>query len=58
MVEKANEVDPRFISMGVYSTSDFKKEFILHLLEMKTDIILPSVNDIPDLLSVIEEEKK
>jgi len=58
MVEKANEIDPRFISLGLYSTSDFKEEFILHLLEMKTDIILPSVNDISNLLSMIKEEKK
>jgi hypothetical protein len=58
MVEKANKIDPRFISMGLYSTSDFKDEFISHLLEMKTDIILPSVNDISNLLSMIKEEKK
>jgi phosphoglycolate phosphatase-like HAD superfamily hydrolase len=58
MVEKANEIDPRFISMGVYSTSDFKEEFILHLLEIKTDIILPSVNDISLLLSMIKEGNK
>ncbi|MCK5403392.1 HAD family hydrolase, partial [Candidatus Bathyarchaeota archaeon] len=58
MVEKANKIDPRFISMGLYSTSDFKEEFISHLLEMKTDIILPSVNDISNLLSMIKEEKK
>ncbi len=58
MVEKANEIDPRFISLGLYSTSDYKEEFISHLLEMKTDIILPSVNDISDLLSLMREEKK
>ena len=58
MVEKANKIDPRFISMGLYLTSDFKEEFISHLLEMKTDIILPSVNDISNLLSMIKEEKK
>jgi phosphoglycolate phosphatase-like HAD superfamily hydrolase len=58
MVENANEIDPRFISMGVYSTSDFKEEFILHLLEIKTDIILSSVNDISTLLSMIKGENK
>ena len=58
MVEKANETDPRYISVSVYSTSDFKEEFISHLLEMKTDIILPSVNNISHLFSMIKEEKK
>ncbi len=58
MVKNANEIDPRFISMGVYSTSDFKEEFILHLLEIKTDIILPSVNDISTLLNMIKGENK
>ena len=58
MVKNANEIDPRFLSLGLYSTSDYKEEFISHLLEMKTDIILPSVNDISNLLSLIKEEKK
>jgi len=56
MVKKANEIDPRFISMGVYSTSDFKEEIISYLIKIKTDIILPSVNDLTTLLGVIMEE--
>lgn len=58
MVNNANEINPRFISMGVYSTSDFKEDFILHLIEMKTDIILHSINDLAILLRDLMEEKK
>lgn len=57
MVKNANEINPRFVSMGVYSTSDFQEDFILYLTEMKTDIILHSINDLAILIREIMEEK-
>ena len=57
MVERANKMDQRFISMGVYSYSEFQEEFISHLTQAKTDIILPSVNNLPSLLRMIMEDE-
>lgn len=57
MVEKANEMDNRYLSVGVYSLSDFQEDVLPHLIELKTDVILPSVNDLPVLLSSIMSDK-
>jgi len=57
MVRRANETDPRFISVGVYSLSDFKSELVSHFLEMNTDVIVYSINELPSLLKEIEVKK-
>jgi phosphoglycolate phosphatase-like HAD superfamily hydrolase len=57
MVKRANEMDRRFVSVSVYLHSDFREELIPYLMEMKTDVILPSVNDLTSLLRLIMEDK-
>ena len=56
MVKRANEVLPRFISVGVYAASDFREELILDFFEADTDVILPSVNELPYLIRKVQEE--
>jgi HAD superfamily hydrolase (TIGR01549 family) len=50
MAQNANRVTPRFISVGVYSLSDYPDELIAYLREAETDVIIPSVNHLPPIL--------
>lgn len=54
MAKRANETDPRFISVGVYSLSDFKEELISYFFKMKADVILHSIKELPPLLRRIK----
>ena len=56
MVKRANEIRPHFISVGVYASSDFREELILDFLRAETDVILPSVNELPYLIRKVQEE--
>jgi hypothetical protein len=57
MVNKANVIDDRYISIGVYGLKRFKEDFISHLIEMKTDIIAPSVNDTPNIIRIVRDKR-
>lgn len=54
MVKRANAIDPRFISVGVYSLSDFKEELISYFFKMNIDVILYSIKELPPLLREIK----
>ena len=56
MVKRANEENPRFISVGVYSLSDFKEELVSYFLDMRTDVILYSIKELPFLLYKVKAQ--
>ncbi len=58
MAKRANEIDPRFISVGVYALSDFKEELISYLFKMNVDVILYSIKELPPLLRRIKKVQK
>ena len=58
MIKKANKVDSRFLFVGVYSYSDFKKEVLDDFFEAEIDTILPSVNDLPIILDFLKKGGK
>lgn len=47
MVRRANEICPIFISVGVYSFSDFKDELISYFFKSSIDIIAYSIKELP-----------
>jgi len=53
MVQRANKVLPRFAFAGVYDLVDFKDEVCSYFLKMGADMVLPSVNDLPELLDIL-----
>jgi len=57
VVKEANRLDPRFLFAGVYRHSDCKEEVLKDFLKAEADMILPSVNELPELLEVIKEEE-
>jgi len=56
VVKEANRLDPRFLFVGVYRHSDCKEDVLKDFLKSEADIILPSVNELPELLEAIKEE--
>jgi len=56
VVKEANRLDPRFLFAGVYRHSDCKEEVLNDFLKAEADMILPSVNELPELLEVIKEK--
>ncbi len=57
VVKEINRLDPRFLFVGVYRHSDCKEDVLNDFLEAEADIILPSVNELPEILESIKEEK-
>ncbi len=57
LVKEANRVDSRFLSAGVYNHSDCKEEVIGRFLKADSDIILPSVNELPLVIKLLKEKK-
>ncbi|MFH0749216.1 MAG: hypothetical protein V1915_04810 [Candidatus Bathyarchaeota archaeon] len=57
MVKRANEIDRRFISVGVYALSDFKDELISFFFSSNTDIILHSIKELPAVLREVKVRK-
>jgi hypothetical protein len=55
MVRKANKENPRFLFVGVYAYSDRKSEVISNFLNEKAEVVLPSVNCLPQVLMDIKE---
>jgi phosphoglycolate phosphatase-like HAD superfamily hydrolase len=56
VVKEANRLDPRFLFTGVYRHSDCEEDVLNDFLKAEADIILPSVNELPELLEAIKEE--
>ena len=57
MVRKISKKNPRFVFIGVYNNSDFKNEILNNFLKMNAEVILPSVNNLPNILEMIKEGK-
>jgi phosphoglycolate phosphatase-like HAD superfamily hydrolase len=53
MVNEAIKDDPRFLSAGVYRYSGVNKDLIKEFIKYGCDFILPSVNDIPDVIESV-----
>jgi len=53
MVNKVRETDRRFLSAGVYEHTDMREEALREFLKYGCDLILPSVNEIPDVIESI-----
>lgn len=58
MVQYANKISPKFAFAGVYNVVNFKDEMCSYFFEKEADMILPSVNDLPDLINMFGELKK
>lgn len=54
-VERANRLDPRFISAGVYQYTGVRDEVLGEFLRLGCDIIAPSVNEIPMVIETVRE---
>jgi phosphoglycolate phosphatase-like HAD superfamily hydrolase len=50
MVKKACRLDNRFLSVGVYSTSSFRDDLKSNFIQLETDVILPSIKELADLI--------
>jgi len=57
VVKEANRLNPRFLFAGVYSHSDCKEDILKDFLKAEADVILPSVNELPELLEAVKEER-
>jgi phosphoglycolate phosphatase-like HAD superfamily hydrolase len=56
MVQRANTASSRFISVGVYSLSNFPEELVSYFISAKTDVIVSSIVQLPLLLKQIKEK--
>ena len=54
MVDEARRTDKRFLFAGVYYYSSPREEALKAFLEAGCDLILPSVNELPDVLEMIK----
>ncbi|MBS7634043.1 hypothetical protein KEJ34_00850 [Candidatus Bathyarchaeota archaeon] len=57
MVNEAARTDPRFLSAGVYEYSSVKEDLVREFINYGCDLILPSVNDISDVIEFIRGEE-
>ncbi len=55
MVRRANDIDPKFISVGVYSLSDFKDELVSYFFEENIDVIVHSIRELPLIINEVRE---
>ena len=53
MVEKAKQIDPRFLFIGVYRHSGIEDVILRGFLDANCDVILPSVNELPQVLEKV-----
>jgi HAD superfamily phosphatase len=58
MAQRANNIAPKFAFAGVYNSVNFKNEIRSHFLTERADIIIPSVNNLPEVLRKIGEMEK
>jgi len=57
MVKEANRLDSRFLSAGVYSCSDCREAVLRTFLKAGSDILVPSVNELPVVLKTLKEKE-
>lgn len=55
MAKNAKKLDNRFLFAGVYSHTNYKEDTIRTFLEERSEIILPSVNELPTVLKALRE---
>ncbi|MEM2342095.1 MAG: hypothetical protein QXX94_06115 [Candidatus Bathyarchaeia archaeon] len=53
MVERARRLDSRFLFAGVYEYTSMKSKMMEEFLKFGGDIIMPSVNEIPDVIEAL-----
>jgi hypothetical protein len=56
-VKEANKVKPCFLFVGVYEYSDCEDDAIRSFIEANSEIIVPSVNELPIILKAVKEEE-
>jgi phosphoglycolate phosphatase-like HAD superfamily hydrolase len=57
MVNEALKEHDQFLSVGVYSTSDYQNDLITTFINLKTDIILPSIRELSQTLNQLKVKK-
>jgi phosphoglycolate phosphatase-like HAD superfamily hydrolase len=58
MAQRANSIAPKFAFAGVYSSVNFKNKIRSYFLTEGADMIIPSVNTLPEVLREIGEMEK
>jgi hypothetical protein len=56
-VQEANKVKPYFLFAGVYEYSDCKDDAIRGFIEANSEVVVPSVNELPIILEVVKEKE-
>jgi phosphoglycolate phosphatase-like HAD superfamily hydrolase len=56
MARKANNIEPKFLFAGVYGSASLPEEAKELFIEEKSDIVTPSVNELPLILEEIKDE--
>ncbi|MEM1580910.1 MAG: hypothetical protein QXK89_00130 [Candidatus Bathyarchaeia archaeon] len=57
MVKEARKLDPDFLFAGVYEHTSMKERVINEFIKFECDLILPSVNDVPDVIEAARSGK-
>jgi phosphoglycolate phosphatase-like HAD superfamily hydrolase len=57
MVNDARKERDQFLSVGVYSTSNYQDDLITTFINLKTDIILPSIRELSPILNQFKVKK-
>jgi len=55
MIKEAKRLDSRFLFAGVYDYSNYKEDMLHSFLKAGSEIVLPSVNELPIVLKVLKE---
>ena len=58
MVKEANKVKPCFLFAGVYEYSDCKNDNLRNFIEANSEVVVPSVNELPMVLKAVKEVKQ
>ena len=56
MARKASEIEPKFLFAGVYGSASLPEEAKELFIEEKSDIVTPSVNELPLILEALKNE--
>jgi phosphoglycolate phosphatase-like HAD superfamily hydrolase len=58
MVKEVNKVKTRFLFAGVYEYSDCKEDALRCFIEANSEVVVPSVNELPTVLRAVKQEVK
>lgn len=58
MVKEANKTKPCFLFAGVYEYSDCKDDALRCLIEADSEVVVPSVNELPTVLNAVKEAER